>query len=245
MAFVMASGLSVYGYFNMNNIVQTDYYLNMQMDKKIMMVSDMHYPVSLDKDKLRGVVDRINKEDVDMVILNGDIVDENTSYLDMVECFRKLGKLDRDVYYILGNHELVDYGTKRDYSYEQLVANLTCNGIKILNDEAVKIDNVVLYGVNDKDVPVFDEDDFVIVADHEPNELRAVGKKNVDFHLSGYVHESQLFGVKFIYDSFGIFDNSYGAKYFGDMPSINTSGISGWSFNCKSQGKAEIVKIVI
>lgn len=244
-AFVMASGLSIYGYFNMNNIVQTEYSLNTKIGKKIMMISDMHYPVSLDRNKLGDVVDRINKENVDMVILNGDIVDENTSYTEMVECFEVLGKLDRRIYYIMGNHELVDYGVKRDYSYEQLVDNLTNNGIKILADEVERIGNVVLYGVNDKSVPLFNKDDFVIVADHEPNDLMATSKKNVDLHLSGHVHGGQLFGVKFIYDSLGLFDNSYGAKYFGDMLSINTSGISGWGFNCKSQGKAEIVKISI
>ncbi|MCI5774635.1 MAG: metallophosphoesterase [Erysipelotrichaceae bacterium] len=242
-AFSVSLIINGYGYLNMRDIVFTKYDISNQHGKTLALISDLHYPVSMDLARLENLVYDINEQAVDMVILAGDIVDENTSYEDMVACFKVLGELAGPKYMIYGNHETINYRFKKAYTLEDIAKNLTLNGIYLLDDELIKIDDILLYGKHEKEPLPFAKEDYVIMVDHEPNDLKQASKDNVDLHLSGHVHGGQLFPVKWLYDSLHLFDNSYGLKYFGDMISINTSGVAGWGFPCKSQGKAEVVLI--
>lgn len=235
--------INIYGYFNIHDIVFTSYDLEQGYDKRIALLSDMHYPVSLDPSSLENLVNRINEQKPDITIFAGDIVDENTSYDQMVACLTKLSKIDGEKYFVLGNHEKNNYGIKRDYDLDELFRLLAINDIKLLQDEQIMIDDILIYGRDEASLPKFAKEDMVIVVDHEPDDLQIASTNNVDIHLSGHVHGGQLFGVKWLYDSLHLFENSYGKKQIDDMISINSSGVAGWGFPSKSQGKAEVVII--
>ena len=52
-----------------------------KLDKefKLTMISDLHYPCSTDKKELLEIVNKIENENSDAIILNGDIIDEYTT----------------------------------------------------------------------------------------------------------------------------------------------------------------------
>ena len=86
-------------------------------------MSDLHYGVSMNDNNLQNVVNRISAEQADIVVLDGDIVDENTTSEQMQSAFRILGQADSTygVYYVYGNHDKNNYAAKPNYSAEEMV----------------------------------------------------------------------------------------------------------------------------
>ena len=78
-----------YGYFNMTNIKETNYEIytnkNLNNQYKIVFISDLHYKTTMNKNDLLNVTKKINKINPDIVLLGGDIIDEQTKNEDMKE----------------------------------------------------------------------------------------------------------------------------------------------------------------
>ena len=149
---------SVYG---MNHIELTEY--NLTTDKidnesySIVWVSDIHYGTIQNPQLVKDSISKINDLKPDIVVLGGDIVDERTSKEDMNEIFEELGRINSTygTYYVFGNHDTqpatTDYENgNRTFTDGQLNKSITDNGIKILNDEKITInDSIVLIGRSD------------------------------------------------------------------------------------------------
>jgi uncharacterized protein len=104
---------------------------------KIVMVSDLHLGVSIDKKRLKGFVELINAQNPDVVLMAGDVSDrlmEPVIRQNMAEELRTIqSKLG--VFAINGNHE--HYAEKPNATAEYLESA----GIKVLRDEAFLVDN--------------------------------------------------------------------------------------------------------
>lgn len=259
---MIASSLMMgYGYWNVKNIVRTEYQIDapqsLQHDYTITFISDLHYPTTMNKKELENLVERISYEQSDMVICGGDMIDENTSTKKREEFFEIMSQLTRQcpVYYILGNHDLGKYSLTNSISIEEMETLACQNHMKILQDQVIVQDDIVLIGRNDvknshrKDIaellPQKLSDRFVIVCDHQPKDLQSISSKNVDLHLSGHTHSGQIFPLYFIYELFGINEMNYGSEYYQHMMAINTSGVGGWGFPVRTQGHSEYVVIQI
>lgn len=72
----------------------------------------------------------------------GDFVDDDTEKEDLLLACEALGKLKTTygVYFVYGNHDK-GYYNSRDFSSEDLRTALTENGITVLEDEAVLVDD--------------------------------------------------------------------------------------------------------
>ena len=85
----------------------------------------------------------------DLVVLTGDIFDENTPLDDMVDASKALSTIKNKlgIYYVYGNH---DNGSRNfdDVAFgpEEIKENLEKNGITVLEDEVITLDKINIIG---------------------------------------------------------------------------------------------------
>ena len=261
--------LILFGYWNLHNVIRTDY--RIETDKeirtegyRIALIADVHYGVSLTYEELLEKCREINAANPDIVILCGDIIDDSANANEMREVYRALGTLDSEfgTYYVHGNHDRPFSFMKDDYTYteEEQIATMEENGITVLTDDVVQItDNFVLVGRNDQSSSSFghgkrmtldqlfatvDQEDFVLVLDHQPKEYAENGEIGTDLLLSGHTHGGQLFPLNLLMEVIPFNDGLYGLYAIdSDTAAIVTSGFAGWNFPVKTAAPAEYVII--
>jgi hypothetical protein len=104
---------------------------------RIAMASDFHVGIMSGKRHLQAFVDGVNAIKPDLVLLAGDIVDDDANWFMRRKMGDILGQLNakHGVYGILGNHEY--YGGQ----IPEVVEELARNGIRVLRDETVLVDD--------------------------------------------------------------------------------------------------------
>ena len=173
----------------------------------------------------------------DIVVLTGDIFDENTPYQDMIDASKILGSIknDQGIYFVYGNHERANY-QGIEFTPEQIAANLEANGIQVLNDEVVCLDNINIIGRSDASfwqtnnrasmadltalIPEDKTDNYTIVLDHQPLDLETNATLKIDLQLSGHTHGGQV-NIPFILN--GLYAPNQGLlpKYAGGLYNID------------------------
>lgn len=251
--------LFTYGYFNMSNVVLTQY--TIQTDKtasdyRIALITDTHYGTIQDKSVLQKAVSDVSDMHPDIVILGGDIVEENTSRNDMIDAFRTLSQISSTygTYYVYGNHDMQNYTTSKFYDTDELEQTITSCGINILCDECITINNELeLVGRKDRSITPVRKDisdlmtennnKYTVVIDHQPTDVDNVSSAKADLMLSGHTHAGQMIPIGLFIDIFGGY--SYGEYTIGDMPLIVSSGLTGWGYPIRTSGNCEYVIIDI
>ncbi|MDO5850360.1 MAG: metallophosphoesterase [Methanobacteriaceae archaeon] len=262
--FILIVAFSVYG---LNDIQQTDY--NITTDKTnesytILYISDLHYDTIQNPNLLKENIAKMNDIHPDIIVLGGDIADERTSKESMKEAFKELGKLNSSygTYFVYGNHDEQpnerDYidGTK-PYTNNELISAIEDNGIVILEDSKVKINNdLILIGRDDaghgntnqredvKDLlKTSDLSKFIIVLDHQPLDEVNNSKLGCDLQIAGHTHGGQIFPYGLVTDIQG--KANYGVYSFGEMKEIVSSGFCGWGIPLRNENPCEYVVIHI
>ena len=268
LALILFMIIIISGVYGMNHIDQTEYNMTTQKigndSYKIIFISDTHYGTIQNPQLLKDSISRINDIKPDIVILGGDIVDERTSNSEMKEVFEELSKINSTygTYYVFGNHDTqpsqTDYENgNRTFTDIELNQTIKKNGIRILDDEKTTINgDIVLVGRSDAEwdgnaeranvSEILNEDDlskYMIVIDHQPLEAIENSKLGVDLQVSGHTHAGQVFPYKEIIEYEGV--NSYGKYTTGDMEQIVSSGLTGWAWGIRNEGKCEYVLINI
>lgn len=254
----------VLGYFNLHSVVATNY--TVYTDKairtdgyRVALIADVHFGVSIDSEQLKQKCDEISANNVDFVILCGDIVDNSTTADEMKTVFETFGGIESKygVFYVYGNHDRPMSLLRSEYTQEELVKVIENAGITILQDETEIINSeLALVGREDRMsgsrdsvdslVSVIDEDKFILVADHQPNQYDENVQANVDLIVSGHTHGGQLFPLNVVMNVFGINDGVYGQYQLSEnTQAIVTSGLAGWSYPVKTAAPAEYVIIDI
>lgn len=252
------------GYFNLHNVVATPYTVNTSKQiraegYRVALIADVHFGVSLSMDEFAEKCAEISAQNVDVVILCGDIVDNSTTEHQMRFVFGELGRIKSTygVYYVYGNHDRPMRLLSSEYSAQQLDEAIEQSGITILRDEVVKInDELVLVGREDRSqqgrqeiatlVSDADSSDFILVADHQPNQYEQNSQACVDLVVSGHTHGGQIFPLNIVFDVFGINDGVYGNYQLSDnTQAIVSSGFAGWSYPFKTAAPSEYVIIDI
>ena len=233
-----------YGYVNAISPVVHEVRIDIPKDggaKKswnVVAVTDVHMGTIVDRDRVRQLVDSINRLNPDLVLFGGDTVDE-----DLAPVIR--GNIDgilRDiratygVYGITGNHEFIG-------GVDAAVAYLSEHGITMLRDRSVTIgDGLVLVGRDDRSENRFggtgrrtleavlggvDTSKPVIMLDHQPFDLGAVATDGrVDLQISGHTHYGQQWPFTYVTDL--IYEVSHGMKTIGHTVFYVSPGYGTW-----------------
>jgi len=166
--------------------------------KRIVFVCDIHHGPYLSIERVRGLVNRVNGLDPDVIILGGDYVHREPKYI--APCFDELKNLRamRGKFGVLGNH---DHWEDAELTRE----GMEKAGITILDNRAEWISiggqRIKIGGVGDMYEDVQDltptvegttEEDFVILVSHNPDYAEEITTRNVDVVLSGHTHGGQI-----------------------------------------------------
>ena len=156
-------------------------------------------------------VEELNKEGLDIVILGGDIVEEDTTKEEMQQAFQVLGGIEtsKGIYYVYGNHDRQPYTDHRSYTDEELKEAAEENHITILEDSYVEInEELILAGRGDamwgnssgrksmeELLQGVDRNHYIITADHQPIQAEENVAQGVDLEVSGHTHAGQIWPV--------------------------------------------------
>lgn len=231
--------------------------LNNSKSYKIALISDLHYnSVTLNERYLKEICNKVSDENADIVLLCGDIIDENTTYEEMKIVFEYLSKINNNygIYYVYGNHD-AQYNLKeeyRHYTFDELNNTIKANGIIVLKDEQAIINNDILLIGRDSEInenrlnldSFKDEaykDLFKIMMSHEPVSYDEVN--GFDLGVSGHTHNGQVWPFNWVLSLKYKNKLMYGIEEIDDFTYIVTSGIGTWAFPIRNTAPSEYVII--
>ena len=250
-----------YGYTKMKDVSQKDYIVYtqkaLQHNYRIAFLSDLHFANTMDKEQLNQYCQQISKTNPDIIILGGDIVDEKTTKQQMKQAFETLGNMQSQfgIYYVYGNHDRATYSSHPYFTKDELKQIVIDNHIHILQDDFVTInDDFVLIGREDRSQPRLssqqllenmNQDNFMLVVDHQPVDLKINDELGYDLQLSGHTHGGQIFPVGLMIDLLGFGEMNYGYRQYDHMQAIVSSGIAGWGYPIRTGSHSEYVIVDI
>ncbi len=249
------------GWFFAHHVFETDYRLKTDKNLegsplRVALFADSHIGVTFDGEGLAKEIARLDEQDPDIILIAGDFVDDDTKRADMVRACKALGetKARYGVVYADGNHDK-GYGNSRDFTIDELYAELEKNGVKILRDEVFSAEGFNIIGRKDyhetdrlsaeKLMEKADNEKYTIMLDHQPRDYEAEAASEVDLVLSGHTHGGHIFPSGLVGLAMGFNDRVYGKEVRKDTTFIVTSGISGWAIPFKTGCISEYVIIDI
>ena len=189
---------------------------------KIIHISDIHSGSFTDKKAVLHGVEKIMKEQADIILFTGDLVnDRSTEMEEYMDVFNQL-KAPMGVYSTFGNHDYGDYvrwpynGISKEQNLEDLKKVHAALGWRLLMNEHVILEKdgeeIALLGIEnwsnkarfpkhgrmDLAYPGTEKYPFKILLSHDPSHWDAEVKTkytDVDLMLSGHTHGMQ-FGVE-------------------------------------------------
>lgn len=211
----LAAVCTAYAVYNANHIMLTRYNISsdkLSSDLRVLFITDLHYGNMQTKGAIAKFLSKL--EDVDVVLLVGDIVDENTSLTEANEIFSLLSGIRSKygVFYVDGNHDFVlarKYGLTIKESKKELYDILTRNNIVNLNDSMYLLrEDVALIGVSDNSCCSYNgivsklskycDNRFTICMEHRPEDIFDNESCGVDLQVSGHLHGGQIFPYNLI-----------------------------------------------
>ncbi len=174
-------------------------------DKKIVLLPDLHMHRALSLKKLQGIVDKTNAQNPDLILLIGDMIDDDISHVAEQLSILKGLKAKHGVYFVSGNHEFYHDFTKTTKALQDL-------GFKLLENSGVSVDkDLYLGGIPDihssylsgkkydlgKTFATASPEQYKILMSHTPANFKDTP---FDLEVSGHTHGGQIFPfVFFIY----------------------------------------------
>ena len=255
--FAVITAFTVTGIIGARVIHTTEYEVDVEKDggnvnsMNIVLLADLHLGYNIGIDHMEKMVAKVNAQNPDLVVIAGDIFDNEYEALEEPE---KLAEVLRGieskygVYACYGNHDIEEpilagftfskKGVKK-VSDPRMDAFLADANIQLLRDEGVLIDDsFYLYGRPDLERPGrgidvrktakeitadMDQTKPIIVIDHEPRELQELADAGVDMDLCGHTHDGQMFPGNLTIKL--MWENACGYLKKDNMHNIVTSGI--------------------
>ena len=245
--FIGITALSVY-----NAYVTRVIHYEITLDKpikplRIGMASDLHLGKLFGGKELDKLADIMQQEKVDIILLPGDIMDDNVNAYLAEKMQPHLAKLKAPmgVYATLGNHDL--FGDQ-----DRIDREIRKAGITVLRDETLTLNNeLVLIGRNDNlahDRPITETllkhvntDLPRILLDHRPTDIEKHASLPLDIQVSGHAHKGQVFPASLITKMMYRLD--YGHEKIGNPHVFVTSGYGFWGIPMRLGSQSEVIII--
>lgn len=171
--------------------------------KTIALLSDIHIHRVINPEKVRKIIQKTNNEKPDVILLAGDIIDDDIIRVSSISQLLKELKAPEGVYYVTGNHEFY-------VGYKDTVKELNQLGFTLLENNGLPLKgNIFLAGVPDwfsasqhnlninlqKAFAKSTENQYRILISHTPVDFKE--KNNFDLEVSGHTHGGQIFPFHF------------------------------------------------
>lgn len=251
--------LIVVGFINTRSIkVRT---ITLEVHKKagqlnslhVVAFSDVHLGTLMGEHHIQRIVKTANALHPDIILIPGDIIDEDIGPVVNSKMGSILEKLHATygVYAVTGNHEYIG-------GAENAKKFLSEHGVQMLNDTVVEIDSsFYVAGREDRTknrmkggrksienlLVDLSKDKPIILLDHQPYHLEEAEQQGVDLQLSGHTHHGQIWPFNFI--TRAIFEVSRGYLKKGNTHYYVSSGVGGWGPPIRTVSRPEILNIHI
>lgn len=265
LAVLLTIGFVGYGTWHATRITEVRYEVKLDDSAgfpplTIALISDLHLGAARSESRLEEIVARINRMEPDLIVMAGDIFNDDFTAIRNPErasgLLRQL-KAAYGVYASLGNHD----GGK---TLPRMLRFLEDSNITVLMEEhAVIDDRFVLIGRLDPspiggygDMARMDTDELLaglegidprlprIVLDHTPSRLGQYGDA-VDLILSGHTHRGQIFPGNLVTRLLYEVDYGHYQKHPASPHVIVTSGVGTWGMPMRVGTDCEIVEIIL
>lgn len=167
-------------------------------ERKIVVLSDIHIHRVINPEKVEAIVAAANAQQPDIVLLAGDIIDDDVGKVSDISVLLKGLKAKEGIYFVTGNHEFYA-------GYRAAVREMESMGFVFLENNGVSLGDIFVAGIPDctaggmlgKNADVSrafvgaDAGQFRLLMSHTPADF---GKENLfDLEVSGHTHGGQIF----------------------------------------------------
>lgn len=216
----------------------------------IVVASDIHMGTIVTNGRVRKLVDMVNGLNPDIILLPGDILDEDLEPVlrrNLGEDISKL-KAKYGVYAVNGNHEFIGGAEEADKYLRNHGINLLRDSVAVIDDrflivgrEDLSVNRIRQRKTIDELLSGYNKEFPIILLDHQPFKLFEAENAGVDLQLSGHTHHGQLFPFNYLTEK--IYEVSWGYKKKGNTNIYVSSGYSGWGPPVRLGSRTEIVNI--
>lgn len=244
---LFVAGLLGFGMYNAYTPVvrHQTVFINKKMDKplRIGVASDLHLGILFGTRQLDKLTDIMKQEQVDMVLLPGDLMDDTVdAYLkeNMKPHLQKL-TAPMGVYATLGNHDWF-----RDQ--KRIKHELEAAGLTVLANQVLEVNGVLLVGRSDdldRKRPSAEQllegqntELPVLLMDHRPTSIEAHARLPIDVQVSGHVHNGQVAPANLIVRT--LYRLAYGYEAIGNGHFFTTSGYGFWGIPLRLGSQSEV-----
>ena len=257
-------GIAFFSYGTVNMQIVRPNYSSFRSEKltqehRLVFVADLHVGSAQSFETTRRTIEKIGAEQPDFVILGGDITDDYTSKEEMEETYRLFGALGIPVYYIDGNHEVVQHGKYirggLPYTAQELTEAIEGSGVVILRDAYVELaPDLLLLGREDmaakgkraeaEELPVPSPEKFLLIADHRPDSIGEHETLCADLQISGHTHAGQLFPLRWLEAPFMRVVGEF--RYDSGAVLLVSAGACGWRapFRTEAGCRFEVITLL-
>jgi predicted MPP superfamily phosphohydrolase len=219
---------------------------NLNKNLKLVTISDLHLGYGIGNKELNRWIKLINKENADIVLIVGDMIDNSIKPVlreNMAENLKKI-KSKFGVYSVLGNHEYIS-------GIDACINFIKSADITLLRDSSVMINDLYIIGRDDQTnksrktlnelIDGLDTTKPIILLDHQPTDLNDAMNKNVDLQISGHTHRGQIWPISWVTDK--IFEVSHGYYQKNNTHYYISSGIGIWGGKFRIGSQSEYIVI--
>ncbi|KRE29693.1 metallophosphoesterase [Paenibacillus sp. Soil522] len=222
---------------------------------RIAMASDLHLGTIVGNRHLKRLVNKVEQIKPDLILLPGDILDDDIEPFLRKNMSKVLGKLKAPlgVFAVTGNHEYI--GRK----VPEFIAAMDAIGIRVLMDEAALVeDSFYVIGRKDKAsagfgadsrlsihelVAPLDQSRPLIMLDHQPSDITKAAENGIDISVSGHTHRGQMMPNHLI--TRRLFELDWGYLKKGGLHAIVSSGFGTWGPPVRIGSRSEVIHIEI
>ena len=169
-------------------------------DVRIVHISDVHVG-SRSAAYLEKVVTQILSHTPDVVVITGDLLDQSSVDADQLA---NLSKIDCPTFMCIGNHE-------RYVNLDAAITAIEANGVQILRDGAITVDQLRFVGIDDRDTPEglpvilqglgIDNNRLNVALYHRPDGWEAIREHDYELTLAGHTHAGQIWPFGYLVKS--------------------------------------------